>query len=83
MKHARKDYDRIQDPAFLIPADEPVFLLRAKDVTAPFVVRHWALLAEQAGADERMVKAAMDHAYAMSVWQKDHGFQVPDMPEDA
>ena len=29
MKHARKDYnERIQDNANLIPADEPVFLIR-------------------------------------------------------
>lgn len=31
MKHARDDYDRIQDPAGLIPEDEPVFLFRAQD----------------------------------------------------
>lgn len=31
MLHSRKDYMRIQDPAGLIPADEPVFLLRAQD----------------------------------------------------
>jgi hypothetical protein len=30
MKHARDDYNRIQDPAGLIPEDEPVFLLRAQ-----------------------------------------------------
>ena len=34
MKHARNDYDRIQDPAGLIPADEPVFLLRGQDKLA-------------------------------------------------
>ena len=28
MKHARDDYNRIQDPAGKIPEDEPVFLLR-------------------------------------------------------
>ena len=31
MIHARDDYNRIQDPAGKIPADEPVFLLRAQD----------------------------------------------------
>ena len=34
MKHARDDYNRIQDPAGLIPADEPVFLLRGQDKLA-------------------------------------------------
>lgn len=29
MKHAGEDYNRIQDPENKIPADEPVFLLRA------------------------------------------------------
>lgn len=31
MKHARKDYDRFQDPANKIPEDEPVMLFRAQD----------------------------------------------------
>jgi len=44
MKHARKDYGPIQDPRGLIPDDEPVFLLRAKDRTAAGVVRCWASL---------------------------------------
>ena len=35
MKHAREDYNRIQDPAGLIPADEPVFLLRGQDEFTP------------------------------------------------
>lgn len=34
MIHARDDYNRIQDPAGKIPADEPVFLLRAQDALA-------------------------------------------------
>ena len=41
MKHARTDYDRIQDPAGKIPADEPVFLLRAQDQTAADTVEYW------------------------------------------
>lgn len=31
MIHARKDYNRIQDPEGKIEKDEPVFLIRAKD----------------------------------------------------
>lgn len=42
MKHARADYDRIQDPAGLIPEDEPVFLLRGQDIFAPQRLRDWA-----------------------------------------
>ena len=42
MKHARSDYDRIQDPSRIIPEDEPVFLLRAQDISAPAAVEKWA-----------------------------------------
>ena len=42
MIHARDDYNRIQDPAGLIPADEPVFLLRGQDPAAPNTVDRWA-----------------------------------------
>ena len=48
MKHARPDYDRIQDPLAVekggIPENEPVFLLRAQDRIAARVVRIWAML---------------------------------------
>jgi hypothetical protein len=80
MIHARKDYDRIQDPAGLIPENEPVFLIRAKDEVSALTVEKWADYAEQAGADDRMVKAARDHAKLMRIWQRKHGWQVPDMP---
>jgi hypothetical protein len=80
MRHAREDYNRIQDPAGLIPEDEPVFLLRAKDVSAPFVVRHWATIAEQIGADPEIVASARMHARRMEAWQERYGFKPPDMP---
>lgn len=80
MIHARNDYNRIQDPNNLISADEPVFLLRAKDEVAPLTVERWADLAEQAGADWEMIKAARSQANLMRQWQRKHGCQVPDMP---
>jgi hypothetical protein len=39
MRHARADYDRIQDPDGLIPQDEPVFLIRGQDRAAPAMER--------------------------------------------
>jgi len=82
MRFSREDYqERIIDTFGIIPVDEPVFLLRGKDVTAPRVVRTWARLAAEAGADERMVKAAYDHADLMTAWQEEHGYKVPDLPE--
>ncbi len=82
MIHARKDYNRIQDPAGLIPEDEPVFLLRAKDMCAPATVEFWAQLADKYGATPEMTNVALDHARKMEEWQQEHGTQVPDMPSE-
>lgn len=78
MKHARPDFDRIQDPQGLIPEDEPVFLLRANDATAPATVDHWADLAEAIGARHNIVAAARRQAERMRDWQTIHGFATPD-----
>ena len=80
MKHARPDYNRIQDPANLIPEDEPVFLLRGQDETAPQVVERWAFLAHKIGASNDIVDAAMGQAKEMRRWQLEHKHKVPDMP---
>lgn len=91
MRHARLDYDRIQDPALAdgrllgegctpIGEDEPVFLLRAKDMAAPLAVEFWAQTAENMNADPKMVEAARFQAREMRRWQQGHGAQVPDMP---
>lgn len=83
MRHARPDYqDRIIDKANIIPADEPVFLLRATDMLAPNTLRHWANMAWANGADrDGIVQQALDHADAMDAWQADHGKKVPDAPK--
>ena len=65
MRHARRDYNRIQDPAGKIPADEPVFLVRGQDRAGPVTLRAWALTAEQLGAAEELVEAVRAHAYEM------------------
>lgn len=80
MKHARPDYNRIQDPEGKIPQDEPVFLIRGQDVTAPDVVRYWAMQAKSHGADDLIVQAAKAQADCMVDWQRDHGMKIPDMP---
>lgn len=82
MKHARSDYDRIQDPAGLILEDEPVFLLRAHDIAAPLTVRFWARLARDYGASDDIVGAAKSQANAMFKWQEEHGKKIPDMPAE-
>lgn len=85
MRHLRSDYDPIQDPSGKIGADEPVFLLRAKDLIAPEIVQEWALSAEDAGADPAMCKRVQEWADEMRAWQREHanGGKVPDVPEGA
>lgn len=79
MKHARSDYDPIQDPRGVIPEDEPVFLLRGQDRFAPIVVKLWALLAEAAGCSELLIAAAEEQAEEMVRWQDQHSSKTPDM----
>ena len=68
MKHAREDYNRFQDPAGIIPDDEPVFLLRGQDKIAWRVVKIYAYCAELAGASPDLVKRCRDHAKLMKEW---------------
>lgn len=81
MKHARPDYDRIQDPAGLIPDDEPVFLLRAQDASAPEVLRFWADEHIRNGGDPALASIAESHADAMEQWQRLHGKKPADLPD--
>ena len=69
MRHARHDYNRIQDPYNLIAKDEPVFLLRAQDKAAPATVRAWAELHTLGGGDPMLAQMACDHADEMEDWQ--------------
>ncbi len=69
VKHARPDYDRIQDPLGLIPADEPVFLLRAQDRTAADTVSDWVLRnRELPDHDPFAINAAIQHIPLMQAW---------------
>lgn len=77
MKHARADYDRIQDPAGLIPVDEPVFLLRAQDKHAAKVLRYYANQVMIDGGDSKVFAATLAQADAMDAWPK---HKAPDMP---
>jgi hypothetical protein len=67
MKHARDDYQRIQDPAGLIPDDEPVFLLRGQDALACKTVMFYASLCQSHQAPEIAAKA-LAHAERMAAW---------------
>jgi len=78
MRHAREDYQRrIVDLENIIPADEPVFLLRGQDIYAARVVRFWAVLVAQHEGDPRIVTAAMNIADEMDKWPTS---KEPDLP---
>jgi hypothetical protein len=62
MKHARADYDRIQDPAGKIGADEAVFLIRARDVCMPRALMDYATRALEVGAEDDLIMATVEQA---------------------
>lgn len=64
----------------LIPADEPVFLIRGQDVVGGAIVRAWASLASDYGADEKIVQSAREHAAKMDAWPTK---KIPDLPPAA
>jgi len=81
MKHARSDYDRIQDPAGLIPKDEPVVIFRAQDKYAAAAVRGYAeLISDDPDAEDGALDISallFDWADKMDAWEKK---KSPDMP---
>ena len=85
MRHARPDYDnRIHDTGVIhrIPADEPVFLLRAQDRFAPCLLRLWACLYQTIeGHDPEMLHLTEVQIERMESWQIKHGCKTPDLPK--
>ena len=79
MKHARDDYNRIQDPELLIPKDEPVFLIRGQDLAGPATLYKYAELAKLAGASTELVNKVRSHAKLMQDWQRDKARKIPDL----
>lgn len=60
--HARKDYN--EGKLDTIPKDEPVFLLRAQDITAADTLRYWA----KRQPDGPLKKMAFEQADLMDEW---------------
>lgn len=84
MKHGRKDWDeRIQDAAGVIPADEPVFLLRGQDRYAARAVRHYADILAGKGADDEHVAAIHRHALEMQNWRPKKDPDKPASPHES
>ncbi len=55
--------------------DEPIFVLRAKDLKAPDTIRHWAMLAAGTGyCRAEKIHEAYKVAEAMEKWQGPKNF---------
>ena len=67
----------------IIPDDEPVFLIRAKDIVGPDVVRYWAEQADLNGAAMELVDKVRTWADVMEQYAKDNynDGKTPDTPE--
>ncbi len=83
MRHARADYNRIQDPAGLIPEDEPVFLIRGQDKAAPAAALAWADEHDRLGGDPRLSEAVRRHVELTRSWQAERAAKVADAPAEA
>ena len=81
MLHAREDYNRIQDPEGKIPEDEPVFLIRAQDVLARSVLGFYVEAAKAIDAQPELIQLVKEHAVRMAIWQEEHGYKYPDIPD--
>lgn len=78
MKHARSDYqDRVVDLAKMIPADEPVVLLRAQDKCALPALYEYIARLYAVGADQAFISMMERHVHAFQDWPKK---KVPDGP---
>jgi len=70
MIHARADYNRIQDPAGLIPENEPVMLFRAQDKHFDRVLRFYRDIVDADNGDPRIITAINDHLLLSDAWPK-------------
>lgn len=80
MRHARPDYDRFQDPAGLIPEDEPVILIRGQDQAAIPAMEAWCAAHLAAGGDVAVANLVYEHIARVADWQENHAYKVADLP---
>lgn len=77
-----KKYDEIHSPSSCLnkaALDEPLFVLRAKDRLAPFLVRVWAMLARLSGTHDGKTNSAEQVARDMEDWAAGRGgSKIPD-----
>ena len=83
MIHARKDYNRIQDPLNAkdkgIPKEEPVFLLRAQDRLFIPTLLNYLTMANQIGCSPEMQQTIRVHIELAALYNIKHPTKVPDL----
>jgi len=82
MIHLRRDYDRFQDPEGKIPENEPVFIIRGQDFTAPDVIYYWGKVARAWGASPELCHRVAEFSDYVARWQQTYGCKVPDTDID-
>lgn len=82
MKHARQDYNTVQDSSEKIPENEPVFLLRGQDPLSPKMLKTYAKRLKKLGGDPEMVQIVKDWAKTIKNYQKTIDTHIPDLPQD-
>ena len=82
MKHAREDYNRIQDPENKIPKDEPVCLFRGQDVFITKVLAYYISLVAESGGDQKIIESLSNHIKEIIKWQGSNFAKLPDMPKN-
>lgn len=58
--------------------DEPLFVLRAKDLLAPETVRYWANQALARGVPDAKIASALVLVEQMEAWQCTNAAKMPD-----
>lgn len=83
MVHARKDYQRFQDPLNSrekgIPKDEPVFLLRAQDKLFVPILVIYRMMAKMAGCSAEMLQTISAHIELAKFYNIKHPVKTPDI----
>jgi hypothetical protein len=59
-----------------IPEDEPVFVIRGKDVLGPTMILHWINSAKQLGVNQDKIERAYEHVNDMLNFQKENSSRV-------
>jgi hypothetical protein len=74
-------YGQVTTERGTIAPDEPVFVIRGRDMSAPDAIDAYASAAALHGADDELVSVVHERAEAMREWQRQHpdSLKVPDI----